>query len=184
MSTPLLLDAMLGRLARWLRLMGYDAAYLADTDDIEVVRLARAEGRLVLTRDRGLATRRGIDAMLIDSQTLDEQLAQVAEEIGGAPEPVTPRCAVCNVPLAALSAECGAGARPAVRVALGGDVHAVPTVSPGLLAGHALAGHPGAAGGDRRGGRVRPPPPLAATLRVARRWDGSQAAHRRIRRAA
>ncbi len=104
-SPPLLLDAMLGRLARWLRLMGYDAAYLADTDDLELVRLARAESRLILTRDRGLATRRGVKALLIDSQSLEEQLEQVKEEIGEPPQPLTPRCGVCNAPLHPLSRE-------------------------------------------------------------------------------
>jgi uncharacterized protein with PIN domain len=102
---PLLLDAMLGRLARWLRLMGYDAAYLADTDDIEVVRLARAEARLILTRDRGLAARRGVQAMLIDSQAIDEQIRQVLERLGPPPEPNAPRCAVCNRQLEVISKE-------------------------------------------------------------------------------
>lgn len=109
---PLLLDAMLGRLARWLRLLGYDAAYLADTDDIEVVRQARAEARLILTRDRGLAARRGVQAMLIDSQAIDEQIRQVQDSIGLPPEPVTPRCPVCNTPLEPLSREAAQGRVP------------------------------------------------------------------------
>src|SRR5947207_15196818 len=96
---PLLLDAMLGRLARWLRLMGYDAAYIPDTDDLEVVRQARAEARVILTRDRGLAQRSGITAILIDSQRLDEQLAEVRQHIGPPHEPNIPRCGKCNAPL-------------------------------------------------------------------------------------
>lgn len=111
-APPLLLDAMLGRLASWLRLMGYDAAYLADTDDMEVMRQARAESRLILTRDRGLAARRGVRAVLIDSQQLDEQLAQVVEEIGPPPEPVLPRCSVCNTQLAPLTHEAARGRVP------------------------------------------------------------------------
>ena len=63
----LLADAMLGRLAKWLRILGYDTAYLADTDDFAVMRLARAEDRLVLTRDHALAGRRGIRTVLIES---------------------------------------------------------------------------------------------------------------------
>ncbi len=102
---PLLLDAMLGRLARWLRLIGYDAAYIADTDDLEVVRAARAESRLVLTRDRNLAARRAIDALLIESQTLDEQIEQVVGALGLPPRPARPRCGVCNVPLEGISPE-------------------------------------------------------------------------------
>ena len=103
-APPLLLDAMLGRLARWLRLMGYDAAYLADTEDIVVVRVARAEGRLVLTRDRELAARRAIRAGLIQSDRLEEQIEQVARDVGP-PGEGGPRCAVCNVPLAPVEPE-------------------------------------------------------------------------------
>ncbi len=101
-TPPLLLDAMLGRLARWLRLMGYDAAYIPDTDDREVVRQARAESRVILTRDRGLVRRRGITALLIDSQRLDDQIKEVQANIGPPPKPVTARCGVCNTPLKTL----------------------------------------------------------------------------------
>lgn len=109
---PLLLDAMLGRLARWLRLMGYDAAYLADTDDVEVVRLARAEARVILTRDRGLARRSGIHVILIDSQRLDEQIVQVSTHFGPPRQPVIPRCGVCNTPLAELTRPAAQGRVP------------------------------------------------------------------------
>lgn len=111
-TPPLLLDAMLGRLARWLRLMGYDAAYLADTDDIVLVRLARAEARLIVTCDRGLAARRGVRAILINSQRLEEQVAQVQEEAGPPPMPVVPRCGVCNTPLKALPRAAARGRVP------------------------------------------------------------------------
>ncbi len=102
-APPLLLDVMLGRLARWLRLMGYDVTYMADTDDIEIVRAARAQKRLVLTRDRGLAARRAIEAVLITSQDLDDQIEQVTTEVGPPPQPAVPRCVVCNTPLEPLS---------------------------------------------------------------------------------
>jgi uncharacterized protein with PIN domain len=111
-APPLLLDAMLGRLATWLRLMGYDAAYLADTDDLEVVRKARAESRVILTRDHGLAARRGVEAVLIDSQSLDEQLAQVKAQIGPPAQPLVPRCSVCNSPLQPLNREAANGRVP------------------------------------------------------------------------
>jgi uncharacterized protein with PIN domain len=98
-APPLLLDAMLGRLARWLRLMGYDAAFLADTPDLLIVRKAMAEGRLVLTRDHALSKRHGIRALFIESEDIDEQIAQVIEAIGPAGNPVKPRCGYCNQPL-------------------------------------------------------------------------------------
>jgi uncharacterized protein with PIN domain len=101
----LLADAMLGRLARWLRLAGYDTAYLADCGDLEVVRLARAEERLILTRDAGLAARKGVRAVMIHSQQVAEQLAQVREQVGPPGEDAPARCSACNVPLDPLSAE-------------------------------------------------------------------------------
>lgn len=104
-APPLLLDAMLGRLARWLRLMGYDARFIADTDDLVLVRVAKAESRLLLTRDGPLARRRGVQTLFIHSQDVNEQVAQVLREIGRPPEPVTPRCAGCNAPLESLSKE-------------------------------------------------------------------------------
>jgi len=98
--TKLLADAMLGRLARWLRILGYDTAYLADADDWEIVRLARAEDRLVLTRDRALAERRGMRTLVVDSQVLEDQLRQVRQSVGPPVDPPFSRCPVCNWPLA------------------------------------------------------------------------------------
>jgi uncharacterized protein with PIN domain len=98
-STKLLADAMLGRLAKWLRVLGYDTAYLADTDDFAVMRLARAEGRLILTRDRALAERRGVRALLVESERLEDQLRQVWAAVGPPPDPSCSRCPVCNAPL-------------------------------------------------------------------------------------
>jgi uncharacterized protein with PIN domain len=47
-------DAMLGRLARWLRAAGYDASWQADVDDWDLIRRAQREGRLLLTSDTGI----------------------------------------------------------------------------------------------------------------------------------
>jgi hypothetical protein len=99
---PLLLDAMLGELAKWLRLMGYDAAFIPDTDDLVVIRRARAEGRTLLTQDQRVAAHRAVDGVLIYSDDLDAQIAQVSLEVGPAPEPVTPRCPSCNAALVSL----------------------------------------------------------------------------------
>ncbi len=90
-------DAMLGRLAKWLRMLGYDVTFIADTSDTEVLRHARAEARLLLTRDRALAQRAGPLGVFIHSQHLEEQLQELAERgvIHGPLE--TTRCPVCNV---------------------------------------------------------------------------------------
>ncbi len=103
-ATPprLLADAMLGRLAKWLRLAGYDTAYWRDGSDEELMLAARAEGRLILTRDHQLAGRRGVWALLVTSETLDAQMAEVRAALGGAAQPFT-RCPECNASLAELS---------------------------------------------------------------------------------
>jgi uncharacterized protein with PIN domain len=109
-DTPprLLVDAMLGRLARWLRLMGYDAAYWRDGSDLDLIRQACAEQRLIVTRDRQLAGRRGILAVLVASESLNEQIAEMravlASRAPAAPEPFT-RCPECNGELHDLSHE-------------------------------------------------------------------------------
>ena len=99
------IDGMLGSLARWLRLLGYDADYDNRRDDAELVRLARAEDRVLLTRDRELAARRGVQALLIASQTLDEQLAQVTAAFPRAPGSSPARCPVCNAVLVPATRE-------------------------------------------------------------------------------
>ena len=98
----LVADAMLGRLARWLRLMGYDTLYWREGSDLELARLAQAEGRLIVTRDRQLAGRRGVHALLISAETLDAQMAEASAALGGQPSPFS-RCPECNTPLAELA---------------------------------------------------------------------------------
>ena len=101
-------DAMLGRLARWLRLLGHDTLY-ADVGDEELLRLG--ETRRLLTRDIELA-RRG-DVPVIEADELRAQLLEVA------PTPARPftRCTACNGELrAATTAEAGK-APPRVREA-------------------------------------------------------------------
>jgi uncharacterized protein with PIN domain len=95
-APPLLADAMLGTLARWLRQIGYDTIYARDWSDHQVVARARAEGRLVLTRDHELARRQGIDCLLIESQDLESQLEEVRQALGPLPTGLEPRCPTCN----------------------------------------------------------------------------------------
>jgi hypothetical protein len=108
-----LADAMLGRLARWLRILGYDAEYFPGEDD-ELIRRARREGRLLLTRDTRLLRRRaagarpvpGRDAerlpphLFIESDHVMEQLRQVVAALHLRPAaPPAHRCSCCNAVL-------------------------------------------------------------------------------------
>ena len=103
---------MLGTLGKWLRLLGYDTVTATDQPDAVLVRQARAEGRLILTRDRELARRRGVDALLIADDDLDAQLAQVVRELRlVAPRPGS-RCPHCNELLLSVTREDVADAVP------------------------------------------------------------------------
>lgn len=94
-------DAMLGRLARWLRLLGFDCAWEADIADEALVRRALIEGRTVLTRDRALADEwRVSDLYRVDAETTRDQLAEVLRRFDLAAEiRLLSRCSRCNEPL-------------------------------------------------------------------------------------
>lgn len=104
---------MLGTLAKWLRLLGYDACFDPALDDHELVRLARAEDRVLLTRDRELARRPGVRVLLVEPEALDEQVRQVLADLHLAPEHSFSRCPVCNEVLAPLGAEAARDRVPA-----------------------------------------------------------------------
>ncbi len=89
-------DEMLGTLARWLRIMGYDATYEKDHGDEEIVNATRVEGRILLTRDRELASRMDESGLYIDSDRLEEQLRQVWKAFSLKPDQDMARCTVCN----------------------------------------------------------------------------------------
>ena len=50
-----IVDAMLGKLAKKLRLLGYDTAYSSDIDDEDLIRIAKNENRILITKDVQLA---------------------------------------------------------------------------------------------------------------------------------
>jgi hypothetical protein len=103
----LFVDAMLGKLARWLRLAGYDTAFWREGTDEQLIAAAREQGRVIVTKDRGLAARRGVDAVRIDAGELHGQIAEAREALtrrGGTPEPFT-RCSECNGPIERLPYE-------------------------------------------------------------------------------
>lgn len=98
-----LADAMPGTLAKWLRLLGYDTAYMNDSPDAALVARARSEDRVILTRDHGLARHRGVQTLLITEEELGAQLAQVLTAFHLSVAGMGSRCPVCNEPLRPLS---------------------------------------------------------------------------------
>ena len=87
---------MLGSLARWLRIMGYDTSYARDMADNDILSQAQKEGRIILTRDRQLAERASMDGMFIQSDDDAEQLRQVIRRYALYFDEESTRCARCN----------------------------------------------------------------------------------------
>jgi uncharacterized protein len=95
-----LADAMLGRLARWLRAIGLDTAYEVAAEDRDLVRRAWQEGRVLLTRDRRLPREWTVPAVYLPEPEVPiEQLAEVVEgfDLDWRAGMFT-RCLVCNTP--------------------------------------------------------------------------------------
>lgn len=97
------LDVHLGRLAAYLRMLGFDTTYRRDAADAELVSMSSAEGRILLTRDRGLlkhsAVTHGYWLRETDSR---RQAAEVVKrlDLARSLHPFS-RCMACNEPLRA-----------------------------------------------------------------------------------
>ena len=100
-----LADEMLGTLARWLRIMGYDTEYARDMADDEILQHAAKGDRFILTRDRELARRAGGRAMLVRSDDGAEQLEDVVRRFGLEFDENRTRCTMCNSELAPVTPE-------------------------------------------------------------------------------
>jgi len=97
-------DGMLGKLARWLRMMGDDVEYSTSMDDPELLEIAKKEHRVLLTRDFSLyqqAVAKGVEAHYVEGKTEQEKLAELAARFGINLEidMATSRCPKCNTPI-------------------------------------------------------------------------------------
>jgi uncharacterized protein with PIN domain len=109
-SLNFILDGMLGKLARWLRMMGHDAQYSTILNDDELMTTARTEKRVLLTRNLALYQQtiaKGIEAYYVEGNTEPERLANLSTRFG---IPLTidlekTRCPKCNTKLAILPKE-------------------------------------------------------------------------------
>lgn len=110
MKPRFIVDCNVGRLARWLRALGYDATFHVHIEDAALVREAAAETRVLLTRDRDLLKRRVIQsgavrAILIRHDEVTAQLRQVFAELGLDVEQSLTRCIECNAELEPTQAD-------------------------------------------------------------------------------
>jgi hypothetical protein len=106
-------DVMLGSLARWLRILGFDTIYFRAITDNELIKIARQQERILLTRDTGIARRKQVQQLiLIHSNDTLEQLKEVLSALrimnrskrlfpGSDVPKLSPRCPVCNGELTA-----------------------------------------------------------------------------------
>lgn len=97
-------DVMLGRLAKWLRLLGFDTLYYTDITDKKLLKVAREQGRFILTRDTRLVKIKGVkDYLLIQSNNSFEQLLEVIKALNLKHFNLLSRCAECNGLLSGIS---------------------------------------------------------------------------------
>ena len=91
----------LGRLAKWLRIMGYDAAYFNKDEKRELVIRSLREERIILSRDSRMSRYSGIRFVHVESDFVEEQVKQILAKLNMKPdeERLFSRCVVCNEPL-------------------------------------------------------------------------------------
>ena len=103
-------DTMLGDIAKWLRLLGYDTLYSRAYTDNQILEISKRTGRTIVTRDKNLywrARKRGLRAILVTGDTVVERLAEVAyyARLRLKPDPARSRCPECNAPLKEVNKE-------------------------------------------------------------------------------
>ena len=93
-----IVDFMLGRLCKWLRLMGYDAVFFRGADKNELIYESLKQRRVVLTRNARITDKKVLKRVLVKSDDLNLQIRQLVEELGLTiyREKVFSRCIVCN----------------------------------------------------------------------------------------
>lgn len=92
-------DHMLGTLARWLRLLGFDVLYPGPIPDGEIRDIAMKEQRTILTRDKELASTKKVPALYVASDDLEEQLLFTISELELEVTDPMSRCSICNSPV-------------------------------------------------------------------------------------
>jgi uncharacterized protein with PIN domain len=101
-------DCMLGRLAKWLKILGFDVLFFPKAEDKDLVEISRREDRILLTRDSGLIekTKKRENRLFVASDDWEDQVVQVLDEYGlwDSVRPNT-RCIECNRPLKPLTRE-------------------------------------------------------------------------------
>ena len=106
LNPKFLLSENLNRLAKWLRLLGYDAAIYKSISTDKMISLAVKERRIILTRSRKIAARKEkFSRILIRSEFHKQQLIELKDYIGFSEKHLFTRCSECNKKLVAIAAD-------------------------------------------------------------------------------
>ncbi|MBN1330881.1 MAG: Mut7-C RNAse domain-containing protein [Candidatus Heimdallarchaeota archaeon] len=106
-----IVDVMYQRIARWLRMLGYDTEIVKESVDYKILKKAKEEKRILITRDEDLkrkARKIGVKAISIDGETIEERLARLQKEMEiklFLSEKTLPRCSLCNGQIAPIKKE-------------------------------------------------------------------------------
>lgn len=95
-------DRMLGKLAKKLRLLGFDTVYHSHMSEEEILRFCKETGKILITRDRDLlkkAVERGIKCFYVVSDDWKQQLVELSKKIDLKNSNRMSRCSLCNVEL-------------------------------------------------------------------------------------
>jgi len=97
-TTKFILDAHLGKLAKYLRMFGFDSCYENDYEDSTIIKIAQEEQRIILTRDKDLLMSKDIShGYYVRAIHIKEQLREIIEkfDLYSQAAPFT-RCILCN----------------------------------------------------------------------------------------
>ena len=100
-------DCMLGKLAKWLKILGFDAVFFSKIEDDALLEMAADEDRILLTRDTGLIEKsKKVKSLFIESENWRTQVEQVLDffDLWKEVKPNS-RCIECNVRIKDLPRE-------------------------------------------------------------------------------
>jgi uncharacterized protein with PIN domain len=102
-----ILSRELGRLAKWLRILGFDTAYFNQDSTGALIIQALRDSRLIVTRNRRLAVSSRLKTFLVKSEKLNDQLIEVLKglKLSINSDMMFNRCIICNIELEKIEKE-------------------------------------------------------------------------------
>lgn len=104
-----LCDQMLGTLAKWLRIYGFDTYYVnSEMDDAKLLEISKNENRILITRDKKLiqsARRENLKTIEIKTTDIDKQISNILGDIETDKTKILSRCILCNTKVEEIKKE-------------------------------------------------------------------------------